>query len=149
MWKILRRYFNTAGHYRPGPPVEKENSMDKKFMVILWNGTESDGGPPHKIEEFETLRDAVTSMVKNGALFEHQEIVQKVDWMPGEDKPATSAQPRQMTPEEEELAKRPNPTSPPPEQPKILNDSIPQKKRRSIFDGVIPPQMIPMVVSGD
>lgn len=100
-----------------------EETQLKEYMVILWNDNvgEEEGTSPHKIDEFVTLKEAVLFMVRHGALYGHQEIVKKVNWLPGQEqpvvKPVTPARVTPLTPEEQELANKPNPQGPPPEQP--------------------------------
>jgi len=111
--------------------------MEKKYITLLYSEK------VHDIKEFETLKEAITYLIKNGANFENQEIVNKVDWMPDNVKSTTDAQVHKLTPEEEELAKRPNPTTPPLDQPKIIDPlrGTNLQGKKSIFDGIIPPQM--------
>jgi hypothetical protein len=122
----------------PASPLAKENNMDKKYMALLWNEKES-----HDIQEFETLREAVEYLVKHGAKFERQEIVTKVDWMPASEQTVVAAPTHVMTSEEQELAKRPNPTTPAPGQPTVIDPlkGTNLEGKHSIFDGIIPPQM--------
>jgi hypothetical protein len=124
--------------------------MDKNYMVVLWND-ELEKTVKHDITFHETLRDAVTYLASKGGLYEHQEIVQKVDWMPKEDKVATAAPTHKMTPEEEALAKRPNPTTPPPEQPVTIDPlhGTNLAGKKSIFDGIIPQQMRNAIAKDD
>lgn len=92
--------------------------MDKQFMVVLWNdvdtGEKQNPNDPHLIDYFETLKEAVVFLVKHGAHYDHQELVQRVDWMPGDTVvakkgPAMVTQTPVLTPEEIELANKPNP----------------------------------------
>lgn len=126
--------------------------MDKQYMAVLWGGKDrvlkEEKGDSYRIEEFETIQDAVKFLVSNGAFFEHQEIVQKISWLPGAPQTVSTppSQSHKMTPEEEELAKKPNPTTPPgPDaQPKVIGDTGP-KLKRSIFEGIVPDAMIPQI----
>lgn len=122
--------------------------MDE-YYTSLWTDKEDFDIKPHK-----TLKDAITYLVKNGARFENQEIFKKVSWLPKEDAETILEVPAgskvrtiSKDPEEEALAKKPNPTGPPVEQPQVIdatktsNISKNLEGKKSIFDGIIPPQL--------
>ena len=118
--------------------------MEQKYMVVLWNESKDQN---YDITEKESLQEAVKYLVQHGALFERQEIVRKVDWMPGSESEEKQT-PKKMSAEEEALAKRPNPQGPPPEQPVTIGPSLKGTNlegKKSIFEGVVPPHMIPMI----
>lgn len=123
--------------------------MDKPYMVVLWNDSFEDDDDAHKIESFATLKEAVIFMIDNGALYEHKDLVQKVDWMPGESKPVTTptmaSQAPEKDPEEIALSKKPNPKPIAQEQPVVIGDTPKPKMKTSIFEGHVPKEMIPII----
>ncbi len=110
--------------------------------TILWtenDGKERSGGfdiKPHK-----TLKDSVKYLIKHGANYESQEIMRMVDWMPDDESKGSD------TKDPIEPPSKPSNTSKIPSedlQPKVINPpSSPNKKKKSIFDGILPEKMIP------
>jgi hypothetical protein len=120
----------------------------KRFVSILW--TEDNGKTEADVKLHDTLREAALYLIKNGANYKNQEIAQLVDWIPSEEQkpitPAGSNVTKIKDPVEAELAQRPNPTGKPLDQPQVMDFTRPKTPsdgggKKSIFDGVIPPQL--------
>lgn len=138
------------------------DEQEKEYMVVLWDdydkAKEDEIG--HKIEEFSDLKEAVLFLMKNGAFFEHQEIVRKVNWLPGSEKAVpiitdAPTKPRVLTQEEIDLANRPNPTGVV-EQPTVIGDTTSAtpalnpvnskgRLKKHMFEGIIPDAMLGIV----
>lgn len=129
-----------------------------EFLTILWDSkkqTNTDpeseptyNSPAFDVTEHETLREAVMYLIKNGAKYEQQEIVKKVDWLPNGSQPQES----QEKPKNDDPEPPSGVVNQPPDQPQTLDFSKQQtspQKKRSIFDGHLPPNLIQMVTSGD
>lgn len=116
-----------------------------EFLTILW----SDEEKAFDVKEHEALRDAITYLIKNGANYDHQEIVKKVNWLPDGSQPHISTE----SPKNDDPGPPPGTINGPADQPQVIDGTRPTQhgdmpqKRRSIFDGVLPPQLIPMIVS--
>jgi len=119
----------------------------QRFVSILW--TEDNGKTEADVKLHDTLREAALYLIKNGANYKNQEIAQLVDWIPSEtpktETPAGSKISTIKDPIEAELASRPNPIGPPPAQPQVIDltkKTTPSDGggKKSIFDGIIPPQ---------
>ncbi len=113
------------------------------YLTILWT---EESISAFDVKEHDELQSAVIYLIKNGAKFDNQEIVKKVDWMP-KGNLSSNENKLQNGPSEDP---RSIDSGPPPttvqgnaEQPVVINPSLQNnnKQKRSIFDGVIPPHM--------
>ncbi len=124
------------------------------YLTMLW--TEISSGHTHEknpaqrefdIKEHEQLQDAVIYLVKNGAKFDNQEIVEKVNWMP-KDSNLSSTNKGHSGPSESPQSIDPGPppgtVSAPAEQPVVISSTHNNSQStspRSMFDNIIPAGM--------
>jgi hypothetical protein len=133
--------------------------MDGSFLTVLWNdkNKKQNGGPDttaFDIQGHETLKDAVLYLVKNGAKYENQEIVTRVNWMPDDNRlPIHPIMP--VTPVTPEIPAPPAGVGPI-ATPEVLDFSNkprssgdPRPGTKSIFDGVLPPHVMGMIRADD
>lgn len=59
------------------------------YHTILWDNQE-DG--KFEVKDHDTVKDAVLYLIKNGAKFDNQEIMEKVNWLPDGTKKAAPVQ---------------------------------------------------------
>ena len=122
------------------------------FLSILWDEVLHDKTAQARdslkfdVKEHETLKDAVVYLIKNGANYQNQKIVKEVDWLPNGSQPLIEEE----KPKNEDLRPPQSVVSGPAEQPQTLDFTKPHthtniEKKRSIFDGVLPQNLIPII----
>lgn len=127
--------------------------MEGRFLSILWDEDNKEHTGRFDIKGHETLKEAVTYLIKTGAKYENQEIVTRVDWMPGDN--GLSIKPTldfpEMTPVTPAIPVDGAPAKP--DQPVTLDFSTnkfePRPGAKSIFDGILPAHMLPRVNDND
>lgn len=115
------------------------------YLTILWTEESKGHIKSFDVKEHDELQSAVIYLVKNGAKFDNQEIVKKVDWMP-KDNPLSSENKSQNGPSHDPERTDPGPplgtNMRPAEQPVVIDATkINDGPKRSIFDNVIPPHL--------
>lgn len=127
------------------------------YLTVLWSEYQDQRETgKFDIKEHDSLKEAALYLVKNGAKYENQEIVQKINWLPGEgnnpQQPTVSAQnePTRVPQGGEEVGPPPGVVSGPVDQPQVMDFSRPGSntqtgKKKSIFDGIVPAHLMPMV----
>lgn len=116
------------------------------YLTVLWTEESKGHIKSFDIKEHKELQEAVLYLVKNGAKFDNQEIVQKVDWMPKGNLSSSENKPQNepsRDPKEVDPGPPPGTMNGPAEQPVTINAgaNVNNGQKKSMFDSIIPPHM--------